>query len=115
MSVIATPANSFLIPLSNDPQQFDIQLGGINYILTCKWNNQPDAGWTLDIADDTGVPIVANLPLITGDDLLSGLGYLGIPGSLYVYTNGSNPFDVPTLDDLGIDSNLYFVSEVSGG
>jgi hypothetical protein len=115
MSVVATPTNSFLIPLSTDPQQFDIALGGINYQMTVKWNDQQDAGWVIDIADDSGTPIICNVPMITGDDLLSGLEYLGIPGSLYVYTNGSNPFDVPTLDNLGTDSNLYFVSEVTGG
>lgn len=113
MSVVATPDNSFLVPLSTDPQQFEIALGGITYEITLKWNDQPDGGWVIDIADNTGVPIVCNIPLVTGTDLLDGLAYLGIPGSLYVYTKGASPFDVPTHDNLGTDSNLYFIAGVS--
>lgn len=102
---------NYQIPLSNAPQQFEITLGGVDYQLTCKWNDSPEAGWTLDIADSTGAPIVANVPLITGEDCLAGLEYLGIPGSLWVMTDG-DPFAVPTLDNLGKSSNLYFQTEV---
>lgn len=80
--------------------------------MTCKWNNSPDAGWELDIADQAGISIVAGLPLITGIDLLSGLEYLGINGSLWVYTDGDS-FAVPTLDNLGVESNLYFTTDVA--
>lgn len=115
MSVVATPTNSFLIPLSADPQEFNITLGGIEYVMVVKWNDQLEGGWVLDISDSSGVPIICNTPLVTGIDLLDGLAYLGIPGSLYVFTKGASPFDVPTLTNLGNDSNLYFVSEVAGG
>lgn len=113
MSVVATPTNSFLIPLSSDPQEFNITLGGIEYLMTVKWNDQLDGGWVLDIADSSGVPIVTNIPFVTGTDLLDGLSYLGIPGSLYVFTKGASPFDVPTFTNLGVESNLYFASGAS--
>lgn len=99
---------NFLIPLNNVPESFGITLAGIDYQMTSKWNDAEDAGWVLDIADANGNPIACNIPLITGADLLDGLDYLGLGGSLYVMTNGASPFDVPTLDNLGTDSNLYF-------
>lgn len=102
---------NFLVPLSNIPQTFLIDLAGITYTLTCKWNPSPDAGWTLDIADSSQNPIVAGIPLITGANLLAGLSYLGINGVLTVYTNGDGNA-VPTIDDLGVESNLYFTTDV---
>ena len=106
-------STDYLIPLSNVPQTFDISLAGTNYTMTSKWNDAPDAGWVLDIAlADTGVILACNIPLITGADCLLGLEYLGINGQLYVYTNGDGDA-VPTLDNLGVDSNLYFATTAS--
>lgn len=99
--------DTFLMPLVNTPQQFNIDLAGTTYQFTCKWNNAADGGWVFDIADALGNPMACNLPLITGDNILDGLDYLGINGSLFVLTNGSSPTDVPTFSNLGIDSNVY--------
>lgn len=102
---------TFVIPLLAISQTFDIALAGVNYTLACRWNDAVDAGWTLDIADaDTSLPIVANIPLITGADCLSGLDYLGIDGELIVYTDGDETA-VPTFQNLGIESNLYFQTD----
>lgn len=102
--------NWFLIPLVGTPQTFQIALAGVNYIFTFKWNDALDAGWEFDIEDsDTGIPLLAGAPLITGADCLSGLEYLGINGQLFVYTDG-NPDAVPTFDNLGSESNVYFVT-----
>lgn len=104
---------SFLIPLTNVPQSFEIALGGVNYTLTCKWNDSPEAGWVLDIAaTDSGETLACNIPLITGADCLSGLEYLGITGELIVFTDGEDTA-VPTLENLGVESNLYFVTEAA--
>lgn len=100
----------FLFPLVNSPQTFQIPLGETTYQVTSKWNNSDESGWALDIADQDGNPIVFNIPLITGANLLSGLSYLGITGSLYVYTDGDDTA-VPTYENLGVESNLYFVTE----
>ena len=106
---------TYLIPLVNIPQSFVIALAGINYLMTCKWNDAPDAGWVFDLTNsDTNTPILANAPLITGADCLSGLEYLGINGQMIVLTSG-DPTAVPTLANLGIDSNLYFLTSVSNG
>ena len=103
-------ANFYLIPLVNTAQQFQILLAGVTYTMTNKWNDE-GGFWALDIADSTGNPIVSNIPLITGADCLAGLDYLEIGGSLYVATAGASPNDVPTFDNLGVDSNVYFLTE----
>ena len=105
--------NQFLLPLVNIPQKFTVAMAGVNYNVTCKWNDLPDAGWILDIADQNDNLLACNIPLITGADCLSGLEYLGINGQLFVYTDG-DANAVPTLDNLGIDSNLYFLTNATG-
>jgi hypothetical protein len=104
---------TFVLPLQNVPQVFDIALAGVNYTMTCRWNAAPDAGWVLDLVNaDSGVPVVANVPLITGADCLAGLEYLGINGQMIVLTDG-DAFAVPTLENLGVESNLYFLTDVA--
>lgn len=97
----------FKIPLVNNPQSFLIELAGVTYQMTCKWNDADEAGWVLDLADEGGNSIVANLALVTGVDILSGLEYLGIGGQLIVHTDGDDDA-VPTFENLGVESNLYF-------
>lgn len=99
----------FLVPLVNTPQTFPITLVNTDYIMTCRWNDAPDAGWVFDLIDaNTNDPIVANVPLITGEDCLAGLEYLEIGGQFLVYVNGDQNA-VPTLGNLGTEGNLYFV------
>lgn len=107
--------DTFLVPLVNLPQQFTIDLAGVTYTLISKWNDIAQS-WFLDILDSTQAPIACGLPFVTGADLLVGLEYLGIDGTMIVYTNGDAQA-VPTLDNLGVDSNLYFNTTVdtSGG
>ena len=106
---------TFILPLINTPQSFQISLAGVNYTMTVKWNNSLDAGWVMDLDDAiTNLSIAATIPLVTGVDMLAGLEYLGINGSLYVYTDGDQ-FAVPTLDNLGVESNVYFVTDVDSG
>lgn len=101
----------FKIPVTNIPQVFQIALAGKEYSMTCKYNSALEGGWLLDFSDaETAVPIIANIPLVTGVNLLDGLGYLGFGGSLYVYTDGDQNA-VPTMDNLGVESNLYFETD----
>jgi len=103
-----TIPSNYLIPLDNFSETFEITLAGVSYTLTSRWNDANEAGWQLDIADSNQNPIAVGIPLITGEDCLTGLEYLGIGGSLFVLTSGASPFDVPTFANLGVDSNLYF-------
>lgn len=103
----------FQIPLVNTPQSFEIDLAGVTYTLTVKWNDMGQS-WFLDIADSNQVPIASGIPLITGADMLDGLAYLGIQGQLFIYTNAlAVPEAVPTLDNLGVTTNLYFSTSVA--
>src|SRR4051812_16002543 len=105
----------FTLPLTNTPQKFAISLAGKEYTMTSKWNSAEDAGWVLDFLDAvTGASIVSNVPLITGANLLAGLEYLGFQGSLIIFTDGDDTA-VPTLDNLGVESNLYFGTDVVNG
>lgn len=103
----------FLVPVQNIPQTFEISLAGVVYLMTCKWNDATDAGWLLDLADGiTNESVVSNIPLITGADCLEGLEYLGINGRLLVDTDGDQTA-VPTFTNLGVESNLYFETDVA--
>jgi len=98
----------FKFPLTAEPQTFQISLLETNYNFTLKWNDSIDGGWVFDLSySDTDEPVLANAPLVTGVDILSGLEYLGIGGKIYAYTDGNSSL-VPTYTNLGTDSNLYF-------
>lgn len=106
---MATLTN-YIIPLTNAPQTFQINLANVDYTMTVKWNDQMQS-WILDLADSANNMLAAGMPFVTGADLLEGLEYLGLNGTLIVYVNGL-PYQVPTLDDLGADANLYFQTSV---
>ncbi|WP_261522964.1 phage baseplate plug family protein [Burkholderia multivorans] len=96
------------IPLSADVQAFKISLGGVIYKLTLIYRGP--AGWVLDIADDSGNPIVTGIPLVTGVDLLGQYKHLGFQGRMWVQ-GSENPDNSPTYDDLGIGSKVYWVTD----
>lgn len=96
------------IPLSPSPQTFGVTLGGIKYNMSLVYRTLGGNGWTLDIADANNNPFVQGIPLITGVNLLEQYAYLNWPGELWVATDGDE-FAVPTFDNLGSSSHLYFV------
>lgn len=99
----------FEVPLSPQAQVFNIDLTGTTYRLTLAWNTAPTGGWILDIADSGGNDIVLGIPLVTGANLLEQYDYLDFGGSLEVQTD----YDlnaVPTFNNLGIQSHLYFIT-----
>ena len=98
---------AYEIPLSANPQTLSVNLAGAYYNLTVKWNAQ-NTSWVLDIADSNNNPLVQGIALVTGADLLEQYAYLGIGGQLQVQTD-SDTFAVPTIDNLGTDSHLYFI------
>jgi hypothetical protein len=100
--------NVFEIPLSGQSQTFNIVLASVTYQLTLTWRNAGSCGWILDIADSSGNPLIQGIPLVTGADLLAQYRYLGFTGSLVVKTD-ADPDAVPTYDNLGSTSHLYFV------
>jgi hypothetical protein len=103
--------NFYRIPLVSRPQRFRIALNRVEYEVTCRWNQSLEGGWFLDFIDaKTNQPIVMNCPLVTGIDILGQYEYLGFAGQLFIYTDGDGNA-VPTLENLGSESNLYFITE----
>jgi hypothetical protein len=95
------------IPLSPRPQRMTLNLGGSIYQLRFGFANEAEGGWFMDIADSLGNPMVTGIPLVTGADLLAQYRYLGIPGRLWVTTDGA-PNAVPTYANLGSAGHLFF-------
>lgn len=100
--------STFTIPLNSTPQAFTIDLAGTTWSLVIRWNDAPEAGWVLDWYDANNVPVCMNIPLVTGADLAAQYPHLGIPSALIVFTDGDD-LAVPTLNNLGLESNLYLV------
>ncbi|MDE1488577.1 hypothetical protein KKI90_21640 [Xenorhabdus bovienii] len=94
------------IPLQSENQQFDIQLGGINYRMQLQWRDC--AGWILDIMQANSDPLVTGIPLVFGVDILEQHRYLGFNGSLFFYCD--NPQKETDRGDLSSNNRLYFVS-----
>lgn len=98
-----------LIPLASVPQTLSITLAGVVYNLNVYWC-RPAQTWILDIADNSGNPLVGGIPLVTGADLLAQYAYKNFGGKLIVQTD-NNALMPPTFDNLGTSGNLYFVTE----
>lgn len=97
------------IPLSPQGQTFGITLAGISYQFTLVWRDSLMGGWFLDIATSANLPLVSGIPLVTGLDLLEHYAYLGFPGQLIVSTDG-DANAVPTFANLGLQSHLWFAT-----
>ncbi|CDH32528.1 phage baseplate plug protein [Xenorhabdus bovienii] len=93
-------------PLIAGSQQFDIQLGGINYRMQLQWRDC--AGWILDIMHPNSEPIVTGIPLVYGVDILEQHSYLGFTGSLIFHCN--DPTNETKGEELGKSNRLYFIA-----
>jgi hypothetical protein len=100
---------AFEIPLSATPQTLSVSLVGVTYNLTVKWNDISRA-WVIDLYDQNDNLIVGGIPMVTGEDLLEPYGYLKIGGQLIVQTD-TDTLAVPTFDNLGATSHLYFIPD----
>ena len=102
--------NWYLVPLTNTPISFQVNINNVNYTMAVKWNDSPDGGWEFDLSNsDTDTPLAYSIPLICGADCLGGLEYLGIGGKFFVYSQGDSAL-IPSYETLGSTSNLYFVT-----
>lgn len=100
----------FRIPLTNEPQTFDIDLVGRTYTITCRWNGQMPA-WQICMRDAiTEEVLLTCMPLVTGTDLLAQYRYKEIPGQLFCYTEGDE-FAPPTLENLGTEGLVFYLVE----
>lgn len=96
------------IPLKPAPQRVSVQIAGVKYQFRLSYQDVPEGGWALDIADETGAALVNGLPLVTGANLLGQYQHLGIADQIGVLTTGD--YDaVPTFTNLGGAAKLYAV------
>jgi hypothetical protein len=99
----------FEVPLSPEPQRFNITLAGVPYRLTFTWNDDPlTGGWYMNIADNSGNLIRGGIPLTTGVDLMEQFKYLEMGGGFAVQTD-HDTLAAPTYENLGINSHLFFI------
>ncbi|MFP1135727.1 phage baseplate plug protein [Acinetobacter baumannii] len=90
------------IPLNNGNQKFNIRLGGVQYKFQLIYRVK---SWYLDIFDTAGIPLIAGLPLVMGDNLLIQHQHI-IKGSLYVLN--TNEDENQAFSDLGTLIKLYW-------
>ncbi len=93
------------IPLQPRPQKMNVSFGQSSYGFETRYLDCEFGGWVLDLYDGYGNPLACGLAMVTGADLLAGLGYLGFPGKLFIATDG-NPLAPPTAETLGVTSHL---------
>lgn len=96
------------IPLSPQPQTFNIALAGTTYGFAVTWNAQ-NASWIIGITDASGNPILSGIPMVTGVDLLEQFQHLNFGFALVAQTDNS-PDTVPAYDNLGVTSHLYAIA-----
>jgi hypothetical protein len=103
---------AYEIPLAATAQQFNITLLGTQYKFQVVYR-QVDAAssnWTLEMFTSSGLSITGILPLVTGVDLLSQLGFLGLGFGLYVLSDGGDLLAPPTYENLGTTCHLIFAA-----
>jgi hypothetical protein len=76
------------IPFTADPaQSFTVPLGDERFVLDVRYNEE--GVWTLDLTRDSdGVQLLASVPLLLGQDVLSSYA-LGIGGIVLVDLDGT--------------------------
>lgn len=98
---------TFEIPLSSQPQTFNVTLVGVEYSFALQWRDTANGGWFLDIADVNGNALLSGIPLVTGVDLLAQFKYMAFGFELWVQTDAADA--PPTFTNLGSESHLYCV------
>ena len=92
---------TYEIPLSAKNQKFRIRLNGHSYYLKFMFLNR----WFMSISNELDKPMINNLPLVTGINLLEQHQHL-INGSFIVVNN--NEDESQKFSDLGILIRLYW-------
>lgn len=104
-----------IIPLTSSPQQslavgLDVDGATLRLQLDIYFNEMAQC-WYMDIADGQGNPLLASLPMITGDwpasNILAQYGYMKI-GSCQVINVGQVSDDYPGQSELGSSFQLLW-------
>lgn len=98
------------IPLDNSPNQnFDVTLdiNGKNVVLNLFLSYNDPFYWTMQVRDKYKNPITDSIPLLSGQNLLQGLEYLGI-GEAYLLKNSDINDEIPNAENIGTDFILLW-------
>jgi hypothetical protein len=104
--MVTRKSNRF--PLSPKAQGMFVRLGATRYWLTWRFNGEAGC-WMLGISDATKKPIIDNIPVVTGLDLLAPYRHLGIAGSILAQT-AHDTDAVPTFGNLGAGGEVYYIT-----
>jgi len=100
----------YIIPLTPQPQTFNISLLGTVYVITISWN-RPASCWVMDMFTAQNVLIIGGIPLVTGCNLLEQFAYLfPVPFAFYCQSQ-LDQYSIPTYTDLGITNQFLFVTD----
>jgi hypothetical protein len=100
------------VPLTPRAQTMVLKMGdNAQYSLYFRFSRISKT-WLMDVNDAADNGLVHSIPLVTGVDLFGQLRYLGIGGGVPMIAMtiavGRSPDEIPTYENLGIDSHLYF-------
>lgn len=99
---------SYEIPLTPEPQKFNIDLGSTTYELQLEWGYVNNT-WLLHISTEDGVRLLSSIPIVAGNDLLEPYAYMNFGGELYAQTDGDY-LAAPTYENLGTLGRVFFVT-----
>jgi hypothetical protein len=99
---------TYKLPLTPEPQAFEIQLGNKSYSVQVLWCEQ-NTSWIFDLSDIQQNPILRGIPLVTGVDLFEQYEYLNLGGQLRATTTG-DATSPPTFENLGTLGIVYFIT-----
>lgn len=95
----------FKIPLNPFPETFSISISNVEYTGMTRWNAVQQC-WVVSLMDTNDVPILQNLPLIPGVNLVDQFDYLGLGVALQALLDYDPSVPVPYAS-LGTTGNLY--------
>ena len=90
------PAQRFQLPLQDKIYWFELTF------------NTRMGRWLMDIENETLVPLVRGIPLLTGMSLLDGYTSDALPPGVFVCVDLGNKDRHPDRDNFGIDLKLYY-------
>lgn len=95
------------LPLNPYPETFSVTISNVAYNGRTLWN-VPLQTWVMSLEDSSNNPIISNIPLIPGVDLLQQFKYLNL-GVMLQASVDHDASAVPSYAGLGSTGHLYVV------
>lgn len=95
----------FKLPLNPFPETFSVSINNVELTGATRWNAAQGC-WVASLLDTNSAPILQNIPLIPGVDLLSQFAYL-TPGLRLSALVDYDSAAVPKYSELGTTANVY--------